>query len=215
MTKTTSDPWDRPRERATYGSVTAKPIYTAVGEGLSRWEEIEGELIRLFASVSRIELELAYLLYANLASSAMKQKMLDLAFQHTFRDKPEHLAYAKDVLRMVGRFGERRNDLAHGIVKRTKAGFFLQGPQHGARGFDYTLGRTKYAYNAFDIRRLTMCFGWLLMELHDVFPLLLGTVVTGSSCQTPLSPYILRSKVRLHNMKKPAALPPPPEPSPA
>lgn len=170
-------PWDRPTPAPTEGGASEAALFAAIGRALTRWQMIEDDLVQLFRYTLQVDVETAYVIYANVPSISGKIAMMRKVGEHAFRDAPEHHAYYEDLLKLVEAIGDRRNDIAHGIVKSDRhGGFLLYATQAAARGFDFKSWTRKYAFREDHVDRYAAVFSALQREI-ELAP---GAIVRGA-----------------------------------
>lgn len=159
------------------GEQNQAPIYTAVGDALSRWEHLESGLTRLFQLLCETPSHAAPRAYGTVDSCSSKAQMLRAAALIFFeRHPPSDQQHAKDVKALIGAFEkgqELRNNIAHGMVigyqiAQNRHGYFLRPPS----GATKKIKREKpqhfesiaYFYGVEDISRCGERFTALLDE---------------------------------------------------
>lgn len=126
--------WDRPytpwfRD----GDDDIRVVFAAVGEALTAWEELESFVANLFASLTgsanQMHLGPAIRAFGVVNSAKMRAQMLTLAAEAFFRnltlffdDDPSDAVVAasteiRNVIKAYGGWSDRRNDVAHGVVR--------------------------------------------------------------------------------------------------
>jgi hypothetical protein len=115
-----SPAWDR-LPWAANGDSPIDTIYKLVGECLSEWEQLESELAKLFSClVSNFESLAAERAYCAVRTFEARAEMLKAASEAYFAEHPNE-GFQKSfvtILKHAKNFAPRRNEIAHGIVKR-------------------------------------------------------------------------------------------------
>lgn len=166
-----SNPWDRPTPVPTVGNETQEEIFLSVGRALSQWERIDNMLVMLFTRITDMEFKLALEIYGALYSSSGKSDILMAACKANYPAGSDHLIYLNKLLILVGKFRERRNDIAHGTVTPEGHSWLLTPPFHNWKNYNRLSNNYKYAYRAEHIDTLCQHFTHLYDEVSDAFNL--------------------------------------------
>jgi hypothetical protein len=109
------------------GDVDETAIFTQIGSALTEWENVEVECARLFAvfvsaSKKRPYQAPAVSAYGSIVGVSSRRKMLDLASESYFAFRPaKRTTFATRCSQLINeyeKYAARRNELAHGLVKR-------------------------------------------------------------------------------------------------
>jgi len=109
------------------GNSREDAIFSAVGQALTEWEQLENACAQLFAVLVSANHKRAYLApairaYGTVNSAATRCKMLANAGGAYFAKRKtkaqKHEADFDDLLKAYSNFASRRNDIAHGSVQR-------------------------------------------------------------------------------------------------
>lgn len=142
---TMKKPWDI-RDPSSRGDVEENAIFNAVGRALTEWENTENECARIFAVLVSAHQRRTYhapamRAYGSVVSFKSRSEMLRLAAEAYFSKRnTKRAAFSARLDDLLGEYNEysnRRNEIAHGCVKRvfltkrkTKRGY-----RHPALGF--------------------------------------------------------------------------------
>lgn len=137
-------PWD-PRPPSSVGDSREDTIFSAVGQALTEWEQMENACAQLFAVLvsanhKRVYLAPAIRAYGTITSAATRQQMLanagDAYFSKRKAKALTHEAEFNELIKAYKEFASRRNEIAHGSVQRV----FLtkRGSRPDARGLYLT-----------------------------------------------------------------------------
>lgn len=136
------NPWDRPATGSPFrmGHATADKLYLAVGQALSKWERLEGEMAHLYSQfLSRGEAPYfnipAVRAFGTLNSPATKADMIAAAAEAYFhwlafderinaneivmRELKAVETELRNIIKTYRGWMSRRNDIAHGYVAQT------------------------------------------------------------------------------------------------
>jgi hypothetical protein len=112
--------WDIP-PFPEHGDVSADLTYAAVGRAMSEWEELELYLARLYAKFLKIHpiRAIAVTEYRNAAIFRVRANVIEKAADKYFVSHPdqEREADFQQLLGDIRQLSNRRNDIAHGVVK--------------------------------------------------------------------------------------------------
>ncbi len=194
--------WERPRlDRRRIGDRDPAAIWVAVGMALSEWECIEDNLSMLFSvfcADARSHTQHAGMITSHLfgitESSSARMRMIKAAaalyFGYSWEEELVRRPF-KQLFEAVSHASHRRNEIAHGRVKRTSVGrsdgsihdggTFLTAPGYALNRhqpfFERTwdnedvLGGTdtsEYRYNAYDIMDFVRKFSLLSRQVVDL-----------------------------------------------
>jgi hypothetical protein len=102
-------------------------IFSAVGQALTEWEQLENACAQLFAVLVSTNHKRAYLApairaYGTITSAATRKEMLVNAGEAYFAKRPAKAQSFKaeftELMQAYIDFASRRNDIAHGLVQR-------------------------------------------------------------------------------------------------
>jgi hypothetical protein len=102
-------------------------IFSAVGQALTEWEQLENACAQLFAVLVSTSHKRAYLApairaYGTITSAATRKEMLVNAGEAYFASRPTKAQTFKvefnQLMQAYIDFASRRNDIAHGLVQR-------------------------------------------------------------------------------------------------
>lgn len=156
-------------------------LFRAVGRSLSAWEYMEYELSKLYDGLLGAQTFGAVAGYGTLISAAARLELVVQAAGHFPVTTERFTSDLPDLLKQVGRFMARRNDIAHGVVSKVKdrEGWYLipawydtrKSPigleKHSAK-FNFGVGR--YAYTVEQVDEYAVQFH-SLREQASVFVL--------------------------------------------
>jgi len=108
-------PWN-PLPVEAMGDEDSDVLFAAIGRALSAWETMEGLLARVFASLCRAEFDGAVRAYGVVSSSSGRLDMLTEALESFPNRRVGEIANLPSLIKRIGRFGGRRNEIAHGVV---------------------------------------------------------------------------------------------------
>lgn len=114
------NPWDIP-PFPEQGDDEADWIYRAVGQAMTKWEEVEVELAELYTELIEKPAELQSIRdYGEPFSFSQRADKLEQAARRYFATHPNqaHEAAFDDMLCQVRGWANRRNDIAHGVVQQ-------------------------------------------------------------------------------------------------
>jgi hypothetical protein len=109
------------------GDADEKPIFDAVGRALTEWETVEVECARLFAVFVATRRKHTYhdpavRAYGSIAGTHSRSTMLQLAAESFFAKRPAKRKLFEnkcaELIVAYKEFSNRRNEIAHGLVKR-------------------------------------------------------------------------------------------------
>lgn len=180
-----SNPWDVP-PIPNRGDDNDDVTYAGVGCVMSRWEAVEVELAHLYTIfVNRPHEADAIKAYGTGRIFAERLASLREAAELYFVASPDQAVEgaARDLLDRVRRYSDRRNEVAHGIVRQMswvrgvrenlaqdvvgKFQFCLVPPHYTYRKFDQH-NRPTYAYASADLLALEEKLYWLAQEVPDL-----------------------------------------------
>lgn len=189
-----ANPWD-PLPKDKVGNKDSATLYAAVGRALSAWESLEANLGQMFGLMSGSLSEVPARAYGVVASANGRLEMAKEAFAcYPGRNEPE-LVGIGDLLKRVGKFIPRRNEIAHGIVtgvtiEDDMQGAFLcparymsrkqvsiaaiQDTIRGGGTFEHASFVGKYAYNSKQLAHYKKQFLQLSREAYEFNKLLAG-----------------------------------------
>jgi hypothetical protein len=107
--------WDRPTSLAV-GDADLTPIFTAVGESLTEWEELQVALVHLHCAVVNDHRWETMRALGVLDSVIPRVMMIDAAAEAVFGKGSDLFRRVKAVTDEVAQFNQRRNDIAHGTA---------------------------------------------------------------------------------------------------
>jgi hypothetical protein len=138
------NPWDI-RGPSPQGDVDENMIFNAVGRALTEWESVENEYARLFAIFVSVNQRRTYhapavRAYGSVVSFKSRSDMLRLAAEAYFRRRnTKRSAFHEKFNDLLGeyiQYSNRRNEIAHGSLKRV----FLTGRKTKKGHRDAALG---------------------------------------------------------------------------
>jgi hypothetical protein len=114
-------PWDPPPS-STVGDPSEEITYAAVGLALTKWGLVEHQLGEIFLALIGGRSYEAMMAFGSIMSGRGRAEMIVAAAKVYFitRTAPEHLETKQalaDLMYAVGKFADRRNEIAHGVVK--------------------------------------------------------------------------------------------------
>lgn len=173
-----SNPWDRPPIPQT-GDESEDTTYAGVGRVMSAWEDVEIATSFTYAQLSeKPESELAFREYGSGRIFADRMKILDFAAGQFFvRHNNQSLeGKYKRLGESLRGFASRRNDIAHGIVRKLlfqPAAFtvpkhvsLLLPPYYNPRQFDSD-NKPAFAYSSVELLELAASLHDLHLAVHD------------------------------------------------
>jgi hypothetical protein len=180
-----SNPWDVP-PIPNRGDEDEDATYAGVGRVMSRWEAVEVELAHLYTIfVNRPHEADAIKAYGMGRIFAERLALLREAAERYFVSSPDQAieGAARELLDRVRRYSDRRNEVAHGIVRQMRwvrgvrdnlaqdaVGRFqhcLVPPHYTFRKFDQH-NRPTYAYASAELLTLDEKLFWLAHEVQDL-----------------------------------------------
>jgi hypothetical protein len=123
-------PWEIV-EPSAFGDPDENPLFNAIGRALTAWETVEVECARLFAVFVLARQKRTYhapavRAYGSIVGTQSRSKMLQLAAESYFASRPaKRISFEKRCTDLIGeyiQYASRRNEIAHGLVRR----IFLQ-----------------------------------------------------------------------------------------
>lgn len=146
------NPWDvRPRQQK--GDDTPEAIYLQVGAALTAWETLESLVAELFDAIvaAQPSNRAAFSAFSAVKSASARTELIEAAAAMAVPPSdPAH----KDVgsaIEAFGKFGARRNEIAHGRVYNLGEHGFYLAPNNIMRHKWTPEGAAKYQYTAGDI----------------------------------------------------------------
>lgn len=121
-----SNPWDI-LAKEDQGDNDIDVLFAAVGRSLSDWEILEGTLGQIFADLCGSQTEAPARAYGVVVSCAGRLDMLREVFGCFEHRRNPDVAAFPIFLNDVGRFGARRNEIAHGHAVSITSGRIHQG----------------------------------------------------------------------------------------
>jgi hypothetical protein len=116
MSPVMQNPWDQcPIEP--HGDGDVDQIYLAVGRALSTWETLEENLGRVFAALCGSNGEGPARAYGAVSSNSGRTDMIREAFSCSHVRSKSSFATFPKFLERVGKYGTRRNEIAHGVAR--------------------------------------------------------------------------------------------------
>tara|TARA_R110000850_G_scaffold25297_1_gene73139 strand:- start:953 stop:1474 length:522 start_codon:yes stop_codon:yes gene_type:complete len=145
-----NNPWDvKPRSPA--GNPNIDEIYVAVGRALTCWENLEAGLGELFDAAVGGDGRAGFAAFAAVSSSSARTELLSAALPRALSEHGVLLGRASALVEQVGKFGARRNEIAHGrVFDLMEHGFYLCPTNINPRKWTGA-GAAKYQYRAEDI----------------------------------------------------------------
>lgn len=178
-------PWDAPPLRFESGDSSTAITYESVGRALSKWELFEGEMADLFAALVGAHPDSlpAVRAYGSVQSFRGRADMVESAAEAFFilYPNPEVEKQLTAVMVMARGFADRRNEVAHGVVREP----VWDDGKRGAGLFPATYSTTKnrmvipgelilrvpmpkYAYTSEEINRFNQGFHSLYLDITRV-----------------------------------------------
>jgi hypothetical protein len=121
------NPWDVREPPAKIGDPDETPLFEAVGRALTTWETVEIECARLFAVFVATKRKYTYhdpavRAYGAIIGAVNRKNMLEFAAEPFFARRPKKKASfqkrSADLIKEYIEFSARRNEIAHGLVRR-------------------------------------------------------------------------------------------------
>ena len=109
------NPWDV-APLLEQGDVDAEPLFSSVGKALTAWEKLDQVQANLFGIIVGSRRGAAVAAYGLVAASSARTEMMVAAAEIVLAESPELLGEVTAILTEIGRWGARRNDIAHGVV---------------------------------------------------------------------------------------------------
>jgi hypothetical protein len=173
--------WKRPNiDHSTSGDSEVAPIYLAVGEALSMWEQAECSLATMYQIMCCIKdssaINAVLRAFGSIESSAGQREALtavaEIHFGHYWNDASK---YFKALMQAFSNGAKRRDEFAHGMAYglalngRHLGCYLLPAAYNTLRNNPYMsfaengipIGRAKYFYTSSMIREFTKKFGQL------------------------------------------------------
>lgn len=162
------------------GDADPDAIYAAVGVALSKWEVLESTLAAVFGLLVGAEYTGgAQRAYGVVSQSASRRAMLQAAFESFPGRQLPDLKGFEEMLKLIGNFSARRNDVAHGhamghSVDHVNRGYFLVPPSYATQKFKKQTewGIGDYAYTSDQILQYANEF----VSLHKAAAQYLGPI---------------------------------------
>lgn len=156
-------------------------IFRAVGRALSAWEYMEYDLSRLYEELVGARTDGAGAGYGTLVSGAARLQLVVQAAAFFPAATPGSLKEITDVIKLVEKFGARRNDIAHGVVTKVagRSGWYLRPAWYDTRksprgslsySKKYNFGAGLYAYTAEQINAYADEFQAINKRLQPLIP---------------------------------------------
>lgn len=176
-------PWDI-RDPSPFGDLEEDALFNAVGRALTVWEEVEAECARLFGVLvssrqRRTHRAPAVRAFGSIVAARSRSAMLRLAAESYFATRHAKRRMQKqfeDLLREYEQYVDRRNEIAHGAVKRifTKntakkpryMGIFLIPSLYNPKKFKK--GEFTYQYVSGDLVHYRQEFSKLALRIADL-----------------------------------------------
>jgi hypothetical protein len=151
------------------GDEDPKNIHLAVGAALNEWEYLEAQSAELFDALVSAppSNRAAFFAFISVVSSSARTQLLEAAAPRALRDAPILRDYTIDHLARLGKYGARRNELAHGRVYDTDEGFY-HGPNNTMSHKWANDGSAKYQYTSEDIEFYRQNFRILRLEAEHL-----------------------------------------------
>ena len=156
------NPWDvRPRSRSK--DTTSEAVFVKVGEALTHWEMLESAMAELFDAMvsSHPSNRAAFMAFVAVKSSSARTELLQAAFDRAIPLSSPARQEVGYLIESFGKFGARRNEIAHGRVYDLGEHGFALGPNNVMRHKWTPKGEAKYQYWSRDIEYYLRCFSTL------------------------------------------------------
>lgn len=145
-----------------------------MGCALTQWENLEAELAELFDIAIGGDRRAGFAAFSAVSSSSARTELLGAALPRALGDHPGILKRASALVEEVGKFGARRNEIAHGrVFDLMEHGFYLCPTNINPRKWTGT-GAAKYQYRAEDISAYSADF----VRLHGECAILVADIRT-------------------------------------
>lgn len=160
------NPWDV-RPRAENSDATFNDIFFQVGRALTAWETLESYAADLFDAMvaAHPSNRAAFSAFIAVASSSARTQLLEAACERALPVTDPARSEASDVIHQIGKFGARRNELAHGRVYDLGEHGFQLGPNN-TTPHKWADGAAKYQYGSADIDYYAEQFIALARRVH-------------------------------------------------
>ncbi len=162
------NPWDiRPRSKTS--DSTFEAIFLEVGRCLTAWEVLESYAADLFDAMvsTQPSNRAAHAAFIAVASSSARTQLLDAASHRAVpKSDPAH-ADVSTIIFEMGKFGARRNEIAHGRVYDLGEHGFQLGPNN-TNPNKWTDGAARYQYGSEDLRHYADAFAALARRTNAV-----------------------------------------------
>jgi hypothetical protein len=146
-------PWEvRPKQDR--GDSNPIELFTEVGFSLTAWEAWEADMAELFDVLvaSQPSNRAAFGAFISVRTASARTEMIDAAFKLAIKkDDPAHADVAS-MIHDFGKFGARRNEIAHGRVYNLGEWGFMLAPNNTMPHKFSDDGAAKYQYIAADVR---------------------------------------------------------------
>ena len=190
------NPWDQ-RPFPVHGDTDIQTTYAAVGMALSAWEEYEQKLVGVYAAIIGWRADLITRVqraYGSILTLRGRVEMIEAAAEAFFDEYPDARleSVVKAQLNGAKDYGVRRNELAHGIVRKynyqrgVPSEYALHPCSIATKKFMTdraaagmvslgTLRRPKYAYSSVEIDYYRIAFEGLARGASSVWAELVQT----------------------------------------
>jgi hypothetical protein len=166
------NPWDV-RPLASTGDKDASALYLQIGRALSNWEISESAAAQLFDALVAAQPSngAAFSAFIAVTSSSARTKLLGAACDKALDHKWGAYTLTMEIVSKIQKFGARRNEIAHGIVREIYSlGFYII--PNDTMPFKWKNGVAKYQYNSEDIAYYADCFSELARDIINITPAL-------------------------------------------
>lgn len=163
------NPWDV-SPRRDKGDDNEDAIYLEVGRALSHWESLESAMAEFFDTLvsSQPSNRAAYSAFISVVSSSARTQLLEAAFLRAIKQDDPIYAPCQDLIMQFGKFGARRNEIAHGIVYNLGESGMMLGPNNIMKHKWTDLGQAKFQYTAADIQHYRSQFVVLFTQVSHL-----------------------------------------------
>lgn len=138
-------------------------MFVKVGEALTQWEMLESAMAELFDAMvsAHPSNRAAFMAFVAVKSSSARTELLQAAYNRAIPISSPARQEVGDLIEACGKFGARRNEIAHGRVYNLGEHGFALGPNNVMRYKWTSAGEAKYQYWSRDIEYYGRCFSTL------------------------------------------------------
>lgn len=174
-------PWEvRPKQEK--GSDNYDSIFVQVGRALTAWETAESHMAELFDALvaSQPSNRAAFSAFVAVKTSSARTDLLAAAFDRAVGHGDPAREDVSDLIEKFGKFGARRNEIAHGrVYDLAEYGYYL-GPNNTMPN-KWRDGAAKFQYTADDVEFYGREFAQLAANVRHVTEALVTRNIAASN----------------------------------